>query len=371
MLRKLIGKELQGVFTANSPERLAIVADDLTGACDAAAAFANRGIPTEVDLAPRFNPSRATVAAICTATRDVPESIAAEAMQALAVDYRLAGFPRLFKKVDSVFRGNTFVEIAAAARAFPGRFAVIAPASPRHGRTCRDATLHIEDLSGRRVTALRAALEEQGLVPRWLAAGPGLAAEIQSAYRQSARAVFCDSTCDEDLTRIVAAAHSLPTPILWIGSSGLAHALAATMPQRTATAAILNPGQVLLLTGSDHPVSAAQLAHLQQQPGLPVTVIRIERSQTTDGEIRFATQHLSAESLSCMILNGGDTALQVCRALGMDSLELGSEFAPGVAQAVACGGRFDGATVILKSGGFGTSDLFTQIARLAHQECPA
>ena len=356
---------------ASALDRLCIVADDLTGACDTAAAFASRGIHTEVDPSSRIPALKSTVVATCTATRDVAPAAAAAAIHKLSTDPALAAFPHLFKKIDSVFRGNTFVEIAAAVRAFPDRFAVIAPASPRHGRTCTNAILRVEDLTGRSSVPLRPLFEQQGFIPRYIAADLGLAAEIRQAQRQANSAVFCDSNSDYDLAVIIEAAESLHVPILWIGSSGLAHALAATFPQQPMKPTPIMPGHVLLLTGSDHAVSVSQLDHLRQQNELALTVIRVERSVTTDEEIRHATRHASPREVSCLVLNGGDTALQVCRALAIEALELGTEFAPGVPQAIARGGRFDGATVILKSGGFGEADLFSQILRQAQQEIHA
>jgi len=363
------GREGVPLSNPNRPTSTCILADDLTGACDAAAAFAARGIPTLVSLQPEISRLASDVLGLSTATRDVSPALAEAAIETLAQNPTLSQFPHIFKKIDSVFRGNTFVEIAATVRAFPNRFAVIAPASPRHGRTCVNGILRVRDISGRRSTPLRPALEQLGLIPHYIAAD--LAAGVRQAHRQNASVVFCDSTSDHDLAVIVEAAESLRVPILWIGSSGLAHALASTFSQQPLRETPIRPGQVLLLTGSDHPVSRAQLDHLDQHTDLPVTTIPIVRDDTTDEQIRHALRCIEPRDLSCFVLNGGDTALQVCRAIGIDSLELRTEFANGVPQAVARGGRFDGATVILKSGGFGAPDLFSQIVRHAQQEQPA
>lgn len=348
------------------PTSTCILADDLTGACDAAAAFAARGIPTLVRL--DRDPLTPTdgVLALSTATRDVSPEVAEAAIKTLAQHPNLAHFSHIFKKIDSVFRGNTFLEIATAVRAFPNRLAVIAPASPRHGRTCINGVLHVADITGRRSTPLRPELEQHCLLPHYVSTD--LAAGIRQAQWQNASAVFCDSTSDHDLAVIVEAAESLQISILWIGSSGLAHALANSLPQQPMQETPMRPGHVILLTGSDHPVSRAQLDHLDQHTDLPVTIIPIVRGDTTDEQIRHTLRRISPQDLSCLVLNGGDTALQVCRALGIDSLDLRAEFANGVPQAIAHGGRFDGTTVILKSGGFGASDLFSQIVRCARQE---
>jgi len=357
------------------PTGTCILADDLTGACDAAAAFASRGIPTLVSLEPIDPTPGSGVLALSTATRDVAPAVAEAAIEALAQNPTLSQFPHIFKKIDSVFRGNTFVEIAATVRAFSGRIAIIAPASPRHGRTVTGATLHIRDLTGITSTYLRPTLEATGLHPAWLLSSNDPAQLASAMQAAQPRAIFCDASNDHNLATIVQAALTLSLtdpahPILWIGSSGLAHALAESLHPAPAASPQPPQGPVLIFTGSNHPVSHHQLTHLRGNH--PETfILRIERGHTPDEEIRAAIQPFSPAAIGCILLNGGDTALQVCRALSIRALHLSGEFAPGIPLGSASGGPFDGCTVILKSGGFGSAGLLTQIACSTRQEQPA
>lgn len=104
---------------------LAIVADDLTGALDAAAPFASRGLHTEIAL---------TVEAIPGALSEHPQVISVNigsremdvvsAQQATAA--ALAALPpgsRLFKKIDSRLKGH----IAAELDIIPFRSALLLP----------------------------------------------------------------------------------------------------------------------------------------------------------------------------------------------------------------------------------------------------
>ncbi len=348
-----------------------ILADDLTGACDAAAAFAARSVSTAVRLEPDFSPSKSDVLALSTATRDIPSAQAAAVIEAAAAS--LDQFPISFKKIDSVFRGNTFVEIAAIVRAMPQRFAVIAPASPRHGRICTDGLLRVRDLTRRSIMSLRPNLAEAGLQPAWLAASNDparLEAGMRLALETPSPAVFCNAASDLDLAAIVRAASSLGPPILWVGSAGLAHALAASLHPAPIYVPQLPPGALLIFTGSNHAVTTHQLAHLSDHGHAP-RILRIERNHTTDDEIRAAIRNIPPRSIGAILLNGGDTALQVCRALAIDTLYLSGEFAPGIPLGLAAGGPFNGSTVILKSGGFGPADLLTQLALSTRQEQPA
>ncbi len=379
---------------------LCIIADDLTGACDAGAAFARRGALTEVLIEPTLiqpgvsqpaaHSGRASVVALCTATRDIAPSAAAQAVEALAHTLDPDRISELFKKIDSVFRGNTLVEIAAILCAFPQRLAVIAPAFPALGRTCADGMLHLSDAAGRHSIPLRGLFDSAGVHPHWLAPtldARSLASGMKAAVEGGAHAVFCEATSDEELHAVERAARMLEQPILWIGSAGLAHALAdslypSSLPHRPPA---VPEGTLLAFTGSNHPLSARQLAHLREEHlvlewpsttasrlDAPVVLFRIERGQTTDAQIREAVCSLtdessSGEAVGCLLMNGGDTALQVCRALGIRSIHLRAEFAPGIPVGTACGGQFDGATILLKSGGFGEIAL---LSRIAHQCSP-
>jgi uncharacterized protein YgbK (DUF1537 family) len=187
-------------------------------------------------------------------------------------------------------------------------------------------------------------------------------------------AVLCDASTQLDLIRIVRAAHSLNKRILWIGSGGLAHAIAVELPPLT-TKPDTRPrvGSTIFFIGSPHPVSRAQVDHLRQTAGIAEhhpnashkpaddLIVAVLLGKTTPEEIRRATALHDPAQIGCLFLTGGDTAHFVCRALAIHSLRLLREFAPGVPLAVAEGGPFDGVSVVLKSGGFGESDLLCRL----------
>lgn len=116
--------------------RLCIIADDLTGALDAAAPFAGRGLCVRVALDPGAtamvvaqNPD---VMAVSTRSRDGDEDAARAAMaQVLAA---LPPGPQLMKKVDSRLKGHVAAELAVLA---PPAM-LVAPAIPDFGRITRD-----------------------------------------------------------------------------------------------------------------------------------------------------------------------------------------------------------------------------------------
>ncbi len=122
--------------------QLAIIADDLTGACDAAIAFTTVAHPVTVHLTPEV-PAHQGVCAITTNSRDIAPAECKRRIAALQID--LPAGLNVFKKIDSVFRGNTFAEIAMAAQCFPADLVLIAPAYPALGRRVRAGELHVQD----------------------------------------------------------------------------------------------------------------------------------------------------------------------------------------------------------------------------------
>ena len=96
------------------------------------------------------------------------------------------------------------------------------------------------------------------------------------AIRDGARALVCDSVDDADLDGIVEAAWTLEGPVLWVGSAGLADALARGGSARPAAAhrrggaaragrSEARPrGPVIMWIGSHHPATNAQQHYLAQ-----------------------------------------------------------------------------------------------------------
>jgi uncharacterized protein YgbK (DUF1537 family) len=359
-----------------------IIADDLTGACDAAAAFSNKGTSTQVLLHAEPTSSRLfEVTAVCTESRDMPAEQAVRTILRVAETLDSERYDRIFKKIDSTFRGNTFREIQATLDAFKDYCAIVAPAYPALGRTVAGGMLTIRDIVGETTIPLREKLEEMGLRFPWISAGQNtqqIKQQMLQSLRSGSRAIFCDAVTNDDLQATVWAAKAIPQKILWIGSAGLAHALTAELPTKPLQRKLLTGGKILLFVGSNHPVTQKQVSALREQHAFlmpsggvidrgakddATIFLRIERDQTTEEEIRVAVSNCASQTVSCLFMTGGDTAMLVCRALGIRSLRLHEEFEPGVPQGIATGGSFEGCTVILKSGGFGRTDLLNRVVK--------
>jgi uncharacterized protein YgbK (DUF1537 family) len=233
---------------------------------------------------------------------------------------------------------------------------------------------------------------------------------------ETARYVVVDAASNAQLGAI---ARATSTDVLVSGGSGLALGFepqsAATAPPMTATT-----GRRLVLSGSASTATRGQVTHaLSQMPALKIDVRRLldDPEATLRDSIEFIASQdsdsavlvyavdslddlalsraLAAEAangansangtagadpaervewllaqiaaaattpavgVSRIIVAGGETSGAVVKSLGLDSLVIGNEIAPGVCWASGTTGSGVAVNLALKSGNFGTEDMFT------------
>ena len=197
-----------------------LIADDLTGACDAAVPFAARGHSTSARLDPEGDAGGLDVLAVTTESRALPAAalrgVFERAARALAgVESRI-----IFKKIDSTLRGNVGMEVALAAEVFACDAAIVTPAFPAMNRIVEAGRLRVPGAN----------FEPIGMRAFWRAQGIECAhvspEGLDAALASGARFVSVDAASDADLDAIVRCGLGSSRRILWAGSAGLASALA-------------------------------------------------------------------------------------------------------------------------------------------------
>src|SRR5918999_3031963 len=115
--------------------RVAIIADDLTGAADTGVQFARAGYRTAVAFrgAPIPPSEDLDAVALDTDSRALPPGFAAK--RVISASRAVRDAPILYKKLDSTLRGPIAAELGAALGASGRERAVVAPAFPAAGRT--------------------------------------------------------------------------------------------------------------------------------------------------------------------------------------------------------------------------------------------
>jgi len=338
-----------------------LIADDLTGACDSAVHFVAAGMRTWVPLGVEPAPTDAKVIACSTESRDIDPAEAVCRIRRLAGAMRSREPRIIFKKIDSVLRGNTGMEIVAALEAFACDAAVVNPAFPAMGRVVSSGALRVPCDAGFAPVALAPWLRAHGACD----CAHALPGSVADAIDAGARFVSTDAVCHNDLDALAAETLACGRRILWAGSGGLARALArhlASAPEPPLEAAPIR-GPVLFCVGSDHPVTVEQQRRLvEQRPGQHA-VLAIPCGSLGADVLR---ESLSVRRPAALFVTGGETASLVCAAINAQSIELKREFLPGIPLGILHGGSLHGLPLLTKSGGFGAPDDLIRIADYFH-----
>lgn len=352
---------------------LRLLADDLTGALDTAAEFVPLVGSVETFWAGAVPADLPPSAAIDSGTRERDAPAATQAVTAATA--ALGGATIAFKKLDSLIRGQTLVELAACVRAGSWRSVVLAPAFPFQGRITRGA---------QQFAASGGAWERVG--PELTVALAGLGMRVRqgrAGQRLMPGITVFDAEDDAELAAVVACVREAGE-ILWCGTGGLAQALASGRP-RPAMPPIAGP--VLGLFGSDQAATAAQLAacapHWLALPqggreraarvraalgrdgvamvslNLPPDLGRAEAAARIGAELATLAEQLPPPGT--LVVAGGETLRGLCVALGARSLTVWGRVVPGVPVSTLRGGHWDGVTVLSKSGAFGPPSLWRDL----------
>lgn len=388
--------------TATGSRFVGLVADDLTGAADAAVQFAVRGWDARLlrkmsSESPARPPGEACLHALTTSTRASTDTLAATRTAAAVSELSLAGADRLFLKVDSTVRGSVAGQVAGALSAWRRRhrdaLAVVCPAFPDLGRTVAHGTVLVDDRpvadsdSGDDpVTPVTVSALDR-LIPGSQRVG---VAELVAAPG-SGHCFVLDAVTNDDLDEVAAAVELLGPRAIAVGSAGLARAVAgvAGAVERTTTA-VSPVSRILVAVSSPHRAARLQVAallqsHPQPEPDhragrahpdeLQVSVLRApeeraERGRSAAVATVLAQQvaaRIAASPIDALVLVGGDGALAVLDACGAAQVRVLDNLAPGTPRGVVLGGRLDGLQLVTRSGGFGPPDALVQIVQRLSQ----
>jgi uncharacterized protein YgbK (DUF1537 family) len=334
--------------------RLALLADDLTGALDSSVSFALHGLSTRVALTPEATGDALAddpeVLAINTASRALAAGTAAQIVREAVLALGRERPAVLFKKIDSRLKGNVGAETAAMAAALGARRVVVAPAVPDQGRVTRGGAV-----VGRGVA--------QALPIAPLFAGIGRSVEVLDAADNAA----------------LDAVAALPAEgMLFVGAGGLGAALARRLGGTRRHEVLPAEDATLFALGSRDPITSAQIAALRavrpdlelielpggaaaQLPARLPALLRLTGPRLADpAEVAKRFGEVAAEAVARLapkrlVLGGGDTALAVLGRLGARVATPLAEPQPGLV-AAAIGGAA-GMLCLVKSGGFGTIDI--------------
>lgn len=326
--------------------RVAVIADDLTGALDSSTPFTLAGL--KVVVATRPDALEAALAqtpdvlVVNSVTRAESPILAETVVTGIATQLAEAAPRIVFKKIDSRLKGNVRVETEAAAKVFDRSTLVVAPAVPDQGRVTVNGNV----------------------------TGHGVDLPLPIAPLLPPTALIIDASNQDELDNL--AAETDWQLALAVGARGLGTALAGIFGPFRQERFVPDP-QTLFAIGSYDPITAAQVDRLgasvsrhkaphgqlhERLRGLPAAIVSSGPIVGHNAAVSVRFAQSVARAIEQMIphtvvVSGGDTALAVLDALGVVLVFPQGEVAPGLPWFLIERANHPSIRCIVKSGGFG------------------
>ena len=356
--------------------KIAIIADDLTGACDIAAQFLQCGRPVlvhldtndiDIESIPVINIQTRTLGrAAYEKTSDT-----ASALQKIAPQNYLL-------KIDSAFRGRPGTLVSALLDSLPVDHAHIIPAIPDIGRT----TIGGKQLSGGiPIDELPYANDIHN---------PIKSADVRECFNSdmniehSHRLIVHDAVTNADIDNIIAEILAGPGPRLLVGSVGVGQALAKAMYDRQSeienkqTAA---NSPVLIINGSTYAATKEQIRHAQKLhlanyvAAEEITDYNIKQDTIVSLSVKhkpreavtilstLAQKAIKHSKLGGLGVIGGETAFRICTDLGISKIKLIQQVSEVVQGGIIAEGRHKKLPLATKGGSVGKIDAIVKMIR--------
>ena len=326
--------------------------------------------------------------------------------------------PLVFKKIDSTLRGNIGAEIDAAMAVFDVEWAAVVPAFPANGRITVGGwhLLNQVPIAESEISRDPKTPVHESVLPDLLAAqsrhkvghvfltdvscgADAVKRRIRELRSEGVKVVSFDASTKAHLDTIATAIQASEATALWVGCAGLAEMIPKVMGWPR-TEPISQPGvsgSVLVVAGRVSNVSARPMHRFLEQENVQLVSLRADYLiADEEKELRRCVQEASdglkagkdvllasavdadsvvkgcSEIISAamgkvvqqviflkpagLFLTGGDTAVSVCRALGVNSINILDEVLPGIPLGELDGGCCPGMRVVTKAGAFGGED---------------
>lgn len=419
--------------------KLAVIADDLTGANDTALQFAKRNIKSsvEINFMKMEDVEDKEVIVVDTDSRDLDKELSYKKVKDICEKISKYDIKCIYKKIDSTLRGNLGAEIKAVDDVFNPDIVIIAPAYPANQRVTIGG-YHLLEGKPIELTEIANAPKtpvKKSYLPSILTEQVNekiaildfkllrqrtdiISKKIVEFLQEKKRWIVCDIIEEENFITLMDAVKEYKN-ILWVGSAGLAEYL--PYYYRWSGEKVLSmdkrKGAILVCAGSVSHITQNQVQTLLNQENIHLVKINmvrlledknselIEKSRIinqlikeqenillataqSDDEVEQAVEigkkynlsrkeisekiatimaelikSIEVNSLSGMILTGGDMAVHICRAIGVNSIKIISEIDSGVPLGYIESDNLEKLFIVTKAGAFGKPDVFIKSIR--------
>jgi len=288
-------------------ESLGVIADDFTGACDAAVQFKKQGLETVVLTDAEFLKGLKGVFDIVVVDTETRNLTSEEAYRRVRRAVRLLqqnNVKLVYKKIDSTLRGNIGVEINAVMDELNVKAVIVTPAFPDQKRTVINGQLLVNNVpiekteyaydplspvSDSRISMLieKQAKKKVGEIhlSQIRKDADSIVREIRSQIKAGKKIIVADAELQSDLEKIARA--SLALNVLLCGSAGLASALSSQLSVQS---------RVLVVSGSVNNVTLNQIETAAKKFNLRVIQPSLSESLFDEEKLELASNDLVKEA---------------------------------------------------------------------------
>ncbi|MDQ2084451.1 four-carbon acid sugar kinase family protein [Xanthobacteraceae bacterium Astr-EGSB] len=313
-------------------DRVAILADDFTGACDTGVHFACTGMRTAFVLDPgaiasAFDSYNAL--ALTTETRFLaPKDAAGKVFESVSL-CRQAGVNFFFKKTDSALRGNPGAETEAVLNALKFPAALICSALPAFGRTVADGILlingtpvHETSLGNDDATSMTTSDVAEWMTrqTRMRAGHVGIAdlergrdhlvRKVRTLTESGCAAIVSDAVTNEHLDALSGVLmasrdpHGDLPPLLPVGSAGLGKAMAKAFSGTVIRKAIRPHGRMLAVVGGMNETDLEQMDFAVRNDRCALLSFSVERALHDPEGVCEALLRVASKTDKHVVLHG-------------------------------------------------------------------
>lgn len=368
--------------------RRVVLADDLTGALEIgvlgrAAGHHSMvilaGTPLSDDLA------HAAILVLDTDTRELSSAAASDVCRRILAHLLDQENLDIFKKTDSLLRGNIAAELASLRSGFPGRKLVYVPAYPLLGRTVRNGILTVHGQDGSSEVGDVFSLLETA-IPRIELQHVRGDEDLQSwLLKEPSSVLVCDAETQAQVEAFGETLKSQSGRCIVAGPAGIFRSLFGYVAASGQPEFPVSLPTGVGFIGSTHPVSNAQLEALATSARAEIaeaqgsdfgSYLPLWHSARNDGKwlmLRAQPDRSAAPSMrfspvpDALYLSGGATAAACLSLLHCRALEPMRELLPGVVLSHA---RMQDRVlpVITKSGAFGDANTLVRLLAMLQGE---
>lgn len=250
--------------------KLLIISDDFTGALDAGVQFTANGATTYVMVDSQIDyakiASNIEVLVIDAETRHLDKTVAYQTVFSIVQQASKIGIPYIYKKTDSVLRGNIGAELTAALQASGARHIHFIPAFPQMGRTTVSGIHYVNEIPVAQSvfgqdqfepvlsSDIKEIIASQSEIETHI-----MGKKIPESCSSAEGILVYDSSCDEDIKTIAYELMTKGEMHLMAGCAGFARMLSQILGFRGEQPRVPEiRANMLVACGSVNPVSVAQ-----------------------------------------------------------------------------------------------------------------